>query len=195
MTDRADSSGPLEAASAHFAAIIDQFTDQNGVSLRRHSDQAPLLVVFLRHGGCPFCRETLAHLKAARTEIAKSGVGIALVHLMTDVEAANLFAKYDLADVPRYSDPDGRLYAAFGLRRGAIGRVAGPRVWWRGLSATLRGHLPGRPKGDIFQLPGTFLMSDGEIQQADRAETSAGRVDFVEFIRPETSQGSTDGHS
>jgi hypothetical protein len=195
MSGRADSSSSLDADSARFAAVIDQFADQNGASLRHHSERTPLLVVFLRHGGCPFCRETLAHLKAARSEITKSGIGIALVHLMTDVEAANLFAKYDLADVPRYSAPDGRLYAAFGLQRGAIGRVAGPRVWWRGLSATLRGHLPGVPKGDIFQLPGTFLLCDGEIRQADRAETSAGLVDFVEFIGTGTSPGSTDGHS
>ena len=174
---------PTPADSAKDSPALDQIVDQNGVSLRQHSERGPLLVVLLRHGGCPFCRETLAKLKSARQEIAAGGVGVALVHLMSDPDAASLFARYGLSDLPRYSDPEGQLYEAFGLQRGAAGDVAGPRVWWRGLSATLRGHLPSKPKGDIFRLPGTILLEQGEIVRADRPGTSAVQVDFVEFLR------------
>lgn len=166
-----------------FTAALSRFVDQHGVSLEEHTRYRPAVVVFLRHGGCPFCRETLALLQKARAAVEAAGVGIVLVHLMSEPEAAALFARYALEDMPRYGDPDRKLYEFFGLLRARFDRVAGPRVWWRGLMATLRGHLPGVPRGDIFQLPGTFLVRDGEILHASRPETSAGQVDFVEFVK------------
>lgn len=186
MSASAPESGATPTDSATLSAALDRFVDQTGVSLRQHSDRGPLLVVFLRHGGCPFCRETLARLRQARSEITAAGVGVALVHLMSDADAVSLFAKYGMTDVPRYSDPEGDLFATFGLVRGAFADIAGPRVWWRGLTATLRGHLPGMPKGDVFRLPGTILLLRGEVVRADRPETSGGQVDFVEFVRTGT---------
>ncbi|HUG89313.1 MAG TPA: peroxiredoxin-like family protein [Planctomycetaceae bacterium] len=147
---------------------------QTGRSLAELSRASPLLVVFLRHGGCPFCRESLADVAAKRTAIEGSGVTIVLVHLMSDEQARELFARYGLDDVPRISDPDRRLYAAFELQRGGVGDVIGPRVWWRGFqTAILSGHLFGKPAGDVFQLPGAFLLVDGRIVRAHRGRTSA----------------------
>lgn len=154
----------------------------SGETLDELSRQSPLLVVFLRHGGCPFCREALAKLKADREQIESHNVRIVLVHMMGDAEASNLFTKYGLDDVPRVSDPDQELYQAFELKRGKITQVMGPAVWWKGFKTTiLRGHLPGIPKGDVFQLPGTFLVADGEIVRAFRPENSAEHPDYAEF--------------
>jgi hypothetical protein len=166
------------------AESLSHFPSQCGETLDALSDGAPLLVVFLRHGGCPFCREVLAELSDQRGEIEQAGAKIALVHLMTDGEAAALFRRYGLDDVPRFADPEGRLYEAFGLPRGSIAQVMGPRVWGRGLKSTLAGHLPGVPRGDVFRLPGTFLLAKGEILRADRPEASAGHPDFAEFAQP-----------
>lgn len=107
-----------------------------------------------------------------------------LVHLSDDESARKLFTKYELDDVPRIADPERRLYAAFDLNRGRLTQVAGPGVWWKGFKTTLlRGHLPGQPKGDVMQLPGTFVYHNGEIVSAHRPTNTAEHPEFVKFAR------------
>ena len=42
--------------------ILERFHDQHGRTLQQLSDSQPVLVVFLRHSGCTFCREAVADL-------------------------------------------------------------------------------------------------------------------------------------
>ena len=163
----------LEAIEPNFAGTT---RTHDGQALADLAGRSPLLIVFLRHGGCPFCRETLADLAARRSAIEGAGVTIVLVHMMDDDDAAELFARYDLHDLPRISDVERRLYDAFALKRGRVGEVVGPRVWWRGFkTAVLARHGFGKPAGDIFQLPGAFLLVQGQIVRAHRSRTSADR--------------------
>jgi peroxiredoxin len=168
-----------------------------GENIDELSRKTPLLMVFLRHAGCPFCREALAQLRRDRGAIEAAGTRIVLVHMTADESAKTLFAKYGLDDVPRVADPERKLYAAFELKRGTAGQVMGPRVWWKGFRTTfLRGHLPGIPEGDVFQLPGTFLVADGEILRAFRTDDSAGHPDYAEFATcelPDRETASDDG--
>jgi peroxiredoxin len=160
----------------------DEYRSANDVSLAELAQRSPALVVFLRHAGCPFCREALADLKAKRTAIEVAGVQIVLVHMMTDSDAATFFNRYDLADVERIADPDRVLYAAFGLRRGSTLDVMGPKVWWQGFKTTLlSAHLPGKPVGDVFQMPGSFLIHDGKIIQSSVGQTSGDRPDYEQL--------------
>jgi hypothetical protein len=153
-----------------------------GESLDALSRESPLLLVFLRHAGCPFCREALAQLKQDRAAIEAGGVRIVLVHMTSDEDAQTLFAKYGLDDVPRVADPERKLYEAFELKRGTVAEVIGPKVWWKGFrTAILRGNGFGVPKGDVFQMPGTFLVANGEIIRAYRADDSAAHPDYAEF--------------
>lgn len=162
--------------------FLKDWPTNQGENLEDLSRQNPVLVVFLRHGGCPFCRETLAKLQQDRSDIEEVGTQIVLVHLMSDEEAARLFAQYKLDDVPRISDPAQELYRAFGLKAGSVAQVMGPRIWWAGFKATILGrHLPGKPAGNIFQLPGTFLLDNGEIVRRFVAEDSSQSPDFCEF--------------
>lgn len=48
------------------------------------TEQRPLLLVFLRHLGCTFCRQALADLKKYREDISGKGVHIGLVHMVED---------------------------------------------------------------------------------------------------------------
>lgn len=108
---------------------------------------------------------------------------IVLVHPGSEENAASLFAKYDLDDVPRVADAELKLYGEFELKRGSVGQFAGPGIWWKGFKTTiLRGHLPGKPDGDVKQLPGTFLYHNGEVLRAHRPDISAEHPDFVEFV-------------
>ena len=163
-----------------------------GVSLAELAQRGPALVVFLRHAGCPFCREALADLKAKRAAIDAAGVQIVLVHMMTDSEAAAFFGRYDLADVERIADVDRILYEAFGLQRGTTLDVMGPKVWWQGFKTTLlSGHLPGKPVGDVFQMPGSFLIHKDEIVASYIGKSSGDRPDYEELacsIAPDDDQ-------
>lgn len=169
--------------------LLESAVDQHGVSLWTLSQQRPVLVVFLRHAGCTFCREALADLSARRSRIEESGSGIVLVHMTTEAEAAELTGRYGLQDLSRIADPERTLYEAFELQRGSLSQVAGPGVWWRGLKAILAGNLVGVPQGDVRQLPGAFLVSRGEIIKAFRHASSADRPDYCELARPPAKSG------
>jgi len=152
-----------------------------GRTLADLSRERPTLVVFLRHSGCTFCREALSDLRRRREAIESQGVGIALATMSDDASARKIAERYGLGDVPRVSDPDRYLYAAFSLRRGTLLQLFGPRVFLRGVAATLRGHLVGPLDGDGFQMPGAFLVHDGEIIAAHRHERASDRPDYEQL--------------
>jgi hypothetical protein len=54
---------------------------QSGESLVSLSEASQLLLVFLRHAGCTFCREALGNIARARPVIERTGARIVLVHM------------------------------------------------------------------------------------------------------------------
>ncbi len=157
-----------------------------GRSLLELSRGGRLLIVFLRHSGCTFCREALADLRDRRGEIEGSRAGgtgarIVLVHQGTEDSGRAFFARYGLDDVSRVADPDRDLYRAFDLRRGSLGQLFGPKVIARGIAAALRGHGVGKLEGDGFQMPGTFVVEDGRVLAGRAHETAADRPDYVQM--------------
>jgi hypothetical protein len=150
-----------------------------GETLAQLSLREKVLVVFLRHGGCPFCREALQDISVSRHSIERKGTTIVLVHMMTDEDASALFDRYGLGDLARISDPDRLLYGAFGLQRGTLSQLLGWKVWWRGLIAgILNRHGAGSLKGDGRQMPGVFLLKDGEIIYGYRHRSAADRPSY-----------------
>lgn len=160
------------------AEALGQARTQGGESLAEMCQRGPLLLIFLRHFGCTFCREALADVAARRAAIVDGGTQVAFVHLGSEQEAAPVFARYGLSDVARVTDPDAQFYRAFELRRGRAGQILGVGVWWRGFKAFLRGYLPGRWVGDVLRMPGAFLVYRGEILRAYRHATVADRPDY-----------------
>lgn len=179
-------------ASAAFSQALASAHDQIGQTLADLSHTAPTLVVFLRHAGCTFCREALADLAKIRTAIEAEGVQICLVHMGSDDHAAEFFAAYGMDDVPRISDPGQGLYRAFDLGRGKLRQLFGPKVIVRGAEAAANGHGIGRLIGDGFQMPGVFLIRDGQIVRAFRHQTAADRPDYAALACP-LPPGSTNG--
>jgi hypothetical protein len=154
-----------------------------GVTLEEMSALSPVLLVFLRHSGCTFCREALADLAARRKEIEAQGARLTLVHMGSEEHGAKFFARYGLQNVPRVSDPERALYRAFGLPRGSIGDLFGPRVWWRGFQAGILGrHGVGLLNGDGFQMPGVFLLFHGEVLRSYRHLSAADRPDYLALV-------------
>ncbi|MEO8028220.1 MAG: SelL-related redox protein [Bryobacteraceae bacterium] len=159
---------------------------QFGVSLVEMSQESPVMLVFLRHFGCTFCREALADLAEQRKEIAETGTQLAIVHMGNEEQAAEFFALYGIDDVPRISDPKCALYRAFGLSRGSARALFGPKVWWRGMRAgVVDGHGVGGQVGDGFQMPGVFLIFHGEVLRTFRHDSAADRPDYVALTMPQ----------
>jgi peroxiredoxin len=156
---------------------------QYGVSLDEISRLSPVLLVFLRHSGCPFCREALSDLARQRREIEAHGARLVLVHMGTEENSLGFFRKYGLQEVPRLSDPERALYRAFGLKRGSLTDLFGPKVWWRGFQAGILGrHGMGHRVGDAFQMPGVFLLFHGEIVRGFRHQSAADRPDYMALV-------------
>lgn len=155
-----------------------------GVTLDEMSRHAPTLLVFLRHAGCTFCREALADIARQRQTIENAGSRLAIVHMGEENDDARaFFAKYGLQDVPRVSDKGQTLYRAFGLTRGTLGQLFGPKVLMRGFQAALfAGHGAAPPKEDGFQMPGVFLLYHGIILRSYRHQSAADRPNYVELL-------------
>ncbi len=106
------------------------------------------------------------------------------VHLNEPERAAEVAERYGLKDVPFINDPDRRLYKAFGLGRGGLGLIFGPKVLMRGFRTVLIDrHGLGMPSGDVRQMPGVFLVHRGRILRSFVHKSSADRPDYVALAK------------
>lgn len=153
---------------------------QFGSTLTELSRRQSVLVVFLRHSGCTFCREALSDIAEQRKSIESQGATIALVH-MGQSEPGELLDKYHLNDLHCFRDPNCVLYDAFGLQMGGFRALFGMKVWWRGFWAWMSGHGIGPLAGNGFRMPGVFLIHRGNILRSFKHLTAADRPDYVEL--------------
>lgn len=119
------------------------------------------LLVFLRHFGCAFCRETVADLKRITAEVG--GYPPLLFFAQASPAEARAFFEGRWADARVVADPERTFYDAFDLRRGTVGQILGLRVWTCGFRAMAKGHFAGVPVGDPWVMPGAFLVHNGQV--------------------------------
>lgn len=161
-------------------------------SLLDLSARGPALVVFLRHLGCVFCRQTLTDLREARAELDRLDVRLALVHMASDRQAELVFRMYGLDDVARYSDPDRSLHQAMGLRRASMRELMSTEMFKQGLEACVRNrHAMGVPRGDPMQMPGAFVIDRGLVLASFVPEYPWERPDYVALARHAVARGAT----
>lgn len=155
-------------------------TTNGGLSILELSKHQPTLLYFLRHAGCPFCRESLNRLSRERPKLEASGTALVLVHMVSDQHARKFLKRYGLDDVPLVSDRNRALYRAFGLGRGTLWQLIGPQLWLRGIELILKHGQSLSPQGgDLFQMPGVFLLFHGHVIRSFVHQTAADRPDFL----------------
>lgn len=171
-------------SDAEISNLLQMMRTQNGESLEELSVQQPVLLVFLRHFGCTFCREALSDIAAKREQIEERGVRIVFVHMSENKLAERYFQRYELSGIDHISDIECHYYAAFGLTKGNFNQLFGLKSWIRGFEAgVVNGHFLGTQLGDGFQMPGVFLISQGQIQSKFIHKLSSDRPDYESLIQ------------
>ena len=154
----------------------------NGVNLmpgtlRDQLGDAPTLLVFLRHFGCPFCKETIARLRAA-SEQAAGYPGVLFFYQGSPTEGRAFMRRYWPA-ARAIADPDAAFYEGLGIGRGGIMQMFHPAVVPALLRAGANGHLGGEGSGgDTRRMPGLFVARGAEILWAHRARHQADHPEF-----------------
>ena len=161
--------------------LLDTPTNR-GESLASLAARGPLVLVFLRHFGCPLCQEMVADVAARRTAMTASGTTVVFVHMHPESQAATFFARYGVSDLQRVSDPGRTLYRGF-----AVPRVR-PTSWLsvgtlrRYLEAIVHGHLPKLVGGDVGQMSAVVRIVDGRVDRDLRAPGFETRPDFDDLL-------------
>lgn len=151
-------------------------------SLFDASFRTPVMVVFLRHFGCTFCRETTKAVARRRRQVEGKGTRIVLVHMSAEGDAKAFLEAYGLADIETIQDPDCTLYHQFGLQKGSFRQLMGPRVLLRGLHLGIfKGNGIGPLQGDSFQMPGIFLLDKGQVVKGYRHSFASDSPDFMDL--------------
>ena len=168
------------------ASILERTSTESGKRLVDLVQASPLLLVFLRHAGCTFCREAVADIAKVREEIESNGTRIVLVHMGDRAGIEQLVERHGLSDVDRICDTNQELYRAFGLKKGSWRQLFGPKVLSRGLVAgVIQGHGLSRASADSSQMPGVFYVDQGLVVSAYRHRSAADRPCYTALCGPE----------
>lgn len=135
-------------------------------SLLAITNDQPVLLVFLRHFGCVFCRQALKDINAKKEFFKKHNTEIIFVH-MAEMDTANkYFEEFGLINVKSISDPETKIYSAFGLVKGSFRQLYGLSVWAKGIKAATTEGISFSTKqiGDSFQMPGIFVLHKGQFE-------------------------------
>ncbi len=164
--------------------ILEDMVTNEDTTLLEESHQKPVMLIFLRHFGCTFCREALADISKTKNDICKQGFKIIFVHMSDEQTADKYFERYDLSGSTHIADPGCRYYKSFGLMRGSFNQLFGLNVWMRGFSAGLvDGHGIGKQLGDGFQMPGVFLIQHGEVKDQFIHKSAADKPDYSKLLQ------------
>jgi len=163
--------------------VFYEMNTNKGNNLSELSHKHPILLVFLRHFGCAFCRASLVELSGKRKNYENLGIRMVFVHMTDNMTADEYFDKYQLEGAEHISDPDCRYYAGFGIVKGTLNQLFGLTSLMKGFSYSLKPGLGwGRIIGDGFQMPGLFLVQNGEVKEEFIYKTVSDQPDYDKMV-------------
>jgi len=163
--------------------ILDRFVSGVNLmpgSLRDQLGGRPTLLVFLRHFGCAFCRETVDEL---RRVAAEPGYPEVLFFHQGSVAEGRAFLRRLWPEARAVADAELAFYEAFGVSRGSLLQMFGPGVMAAGLRAKRKGHGNGPRTGDIYRMPGAFLVEGDRVLWEHAYRHAGDHPDFAEIPR------------
>lgn len=172
-------------ASNEVARTLVSIRTENGANLLTLAEKSPVLLVFLRHFGCSFCRKAISDISELQDELARRRVRPVFVHLGPPELAQVYFEYYGLDDVDRICDPQANIYQfpIFQLARVHwMMHFIKPAVvigWFKG---AIFKHGIGKIQGDGHQMPGIFFIKGPEIVRRFIYKTIADQPDYLKLV-------------
>jgi peroxiredoxin len=162
--------------------VMEEMLTNTGQSILSISKSHPVMLIFLRHFGCTFCRAALAEISANFDRLGSNGTKVIFVHMSDESTARKYFNRYKLIDPLQISDPECNFYEGFGLVKGEYNQLFGLNSWIRGFSeGIINGHGIGTQLGDGFQMPGVFLIQNGVIKEQYIHRLASDKPDYVKL--------------
>jgi peroxiredoxin len=158
---------------------------ESGASLLALAEASPVLLIFLRHFGCSFCRQAISDVADLKSELDRRGVRPVFVHLGTPERAKPFFDYYGIGDVERVSDPEAVVYQLpmFALpRMHPALTLLQPTVWIGWLKGSLFKHGIGAIKEDGHQMQGVFFLKGPKIVRQFRYKTIADEPNYLKLV-------------
>ena len=153
------------------------FDDVFPSELLELSHSKKLVLVFLRHCGCTFTRETLKEIEDQKQNLSTDSQ-LVLIHMGSSELSKQWSDFYQLSGVTWLEDPDRKLYQAAGLKRGRFSELFNFNLVLKGIKAFSKGHGVGPQDNDGFQMPGIFLLQDGKLTTLHHYKDVADTPDF-----------------
>ena len=146
-------------------------------TLRSQLGEGDTLLVFLRHFGCIFCKETLGDVRAASE--ADPDFPAVLFFTQAGATETRAFLRRYWPAARAVSDPQLSLYDAFGVGRAGLLQALGPPVLRARSRARAKGHENGPRSGDIWRLPGAMVVRGDVIVWRYEPSHAADHPDFA----------------
>lgn len=154
--------------------------------LTKRSYEHPVLLVFLRHFGCIFCRELVTELSELEPTLEALEIELAFVHVGTDQDADEFFSQFGLPNVARFSDPQSKYYDKFGLKQMPLVGMISFATIAGSIRALKSGMRQGKTKGNPKMMPGLFFVSQGKIVRKFIHKSPGDRPDIMALIEEES---------
>ena len=172
-------------AKGDVAKALVAIRTESGANLLTLAEQSPVLLVFLRHFGCSFCRKAISDVSDLRGELEKRGVRPVFVHLGPTDLARVYFDYYKIGDVERICDPEAKIYKSplFGLGRvNPWWHLVNPKVIFGWLNGTIFKHGIGKIDTDGHQMPGVFVLKGSKIVNRFIYKTIADEPKYLKLV-------------
>jgi hypothetical protein len=145
-------------------------------TLRRQLGSDTTLLVFLRHFGCMFCRETLSDMREIAEKDSRFPDPLFFFQ-GTPTEGRALLRRY-WPGLRAVADPRAELYDGFGVERGGLYKMFGPAVWAAKSRAESKGHRNGERSGDVWRMPGVLMVRGSRILWSHEYRHAADHPDY-----------------
>ena len=159
---------------------LEEACTQDGMSVQALGGFGPLLLVFLPALGGMFCRDLLARVREARSQIETRRVRLVLIHMGPESAAGPELARYDLQYLARVEDLERALYLQFEIGEVKPKKRLHPSVLSNALGAVRHGR--GRVVGSTTQLPGAVLLVGGAVEAAVRPDVPGAPFDLAGIL-------------
>lgn len=160
-----------------------------GQSVLEISNDHKVLLIFLRHLGCMFCREALKDIKNILPDLEKLKTEVVLIHMADSVTAEEVFEKYQLPSIKHISDIKKDFYQAFGLTKGDFRQLFGFKSFIGMGRAAVKGNFPASNLvGDPHQMPGVFVVDKAEVSNYYLYSTVGDYPNYISLVKKSASE-------